>query len=249
MKNARVGITSQFGVVNNQNRCKFCDAEDNILRRRWMEMDGTSNRPKPYYKNKTWSTNMSTEGQKAHLFKYHQIEIKGLIAEYYNTHDIPNGLGGFSGSGTGIENGFGNCLGNSGLNLSNLNNITMNNNFMAENKFQLENNENMNEVDGLKTDFKSELPSIEQSSSLKQFCSQFLNNSELEKLTGELDGPVMNMGVTDSADDKLKIEDNSPQMPQKVEITLTEYTRLLETERKYNQLKLKFNEINSIFLS
>merc|ERR1711934_1306983 len=103
------------------------------------------------------------------------------------------------------------------------------------NSFQTENSEN-NEIDGFKTDFKSEnLSSMEPSDSLKMFCSQFLNNSELEKVKGELDAPVMDMGTTENGEnDKLKIEDHSPQMPQKVEITLAEYTRLLETERKYN---------------
>ena len=204
MKNARVGITSQFGIVNNQNRCKFCDAEDNILRKRW-ERDNNPNRQKPYFKNKTWSTNMSTEGQKAHLYKYHQLEIKKLIAEYYNTHDIPSNM--------------------------NSNPIGWNGNIEERNKEIIQNNSEV------KQESNNDLGGI------IDFCRPFLNEREFEKLTGEINEPIK-----DVSNDEME-EPNKLQMPQKVEITLAEYTRLLETERKYNQLKSKFNEINSIFLS
>ena len=83
MKRAHIGISAQFYVCGNKKRCRFCDAEDNYLKEQF-EQDPSLTKIKPYYRDKTWSINMSTDGQKAHLYKYHQNEIKLLLADHYN---------------------------------------------------------------------------------------------------------------------------------------------------------------------
>ena len=83
MKRAHIGISAQFYLCGNKKRCRFCDAEDTFLKDQF-EKDTSLNKVKPYYRDKTWSINMSTDGQKAHLYKYHQNEVKLLLADHYN---------------------------------------------------------------------------------------------------------------------------------------------------------------------
>ena len=82
MKRAHIGISAQFYVCGNKKRCRFCDAEDNYLKEQF-EQDPSLTKIKPYYRDKTWSINMSTDGQKAHLYKYHQNEIKGTFRDVF----------------------------------------------------------------------------------------------------------------------------------------------------------------------
>lgn len=271
MKRAHIGISAQFYLCGNKKRCRFCDAEDTFLKDQFEE-DTSLNKVKPYYRDKTWSINMSTDGQKAHLYKYHQNEVKLLLADHYNlklgTGKEQDSVTGTTANTTSMTSSPPPPIGSitTDFNTTNLlNNIGLTDvlkeylfssfsDSNGRNIIQKKYAENFSEKTPEKVPkmnsehqnkFHEQISSISPTNKTEttdQFIQQV--NKKVMKPEDLTPAMIVNHAVVNPS--LVKKEENEVAQEKMVTISQKEYDSLLETKDKYFCIKHKLHEISSI---